>query len=658
MKFVKGYDRFLNINEALEISEVRPYIKAWEKSGGRTRYTEWFDNKWRIYLDIQKKSNIQIKVEAILAANGYEIVSYQNNKAVKADATDKTRNHTNITKLLQRFNKDLLSEYNHDKDIDNKNEDYKIVISRHPYDIAGMTTDREWHDDSCMEIRDGMYGYKVLDDVKQGSLVAYAIRKNDTNINNPVGRLLIKPFENKNGRILATDRKIYGYSLTGFKDTVEKWLAEKQPETNGIYTLHPDLYDDGKNVVADRKFKDLSYIGQVEDTNLYIYSKNDRYGLIDDEGTEILKPIYTDIETLNGMYIATKDSEDYHSSPPITIHNIKGEVILEPKYKSFYINGNAFLVYNGKYGLLAQDLTEILPCEYDKLSINYMNNLHVITTLDNKSGVLNLVDKSYIIPCEYDTISIGTDWNTDMAYYFVSSGDKMGLFDSNAKMLIPCQYEGITVNMGYAFVRDAYYNKGLISLSTGNAIIPCKFNDIVVDEMFGRKVIKVKNNDNLYGLYSTDGKELLPCKYKKMSSLNGSVNFILISDSDDDVYGVMDKNFDVILEPIYSNIVMFNDDMWKVALSEIARGTKIGVYSYGLKKFIVPIEFTKVNRINWYVDHFAVVPYGADNFGVFSTTKQKLVVPALYRTINNITSDNKVEVTNRDYRREYVDMEQ
>ena len=132
-----------------------------------------------------------------------------------------------------------------------KNEGYSIVISTHPYDIGGMSTDRDWS--SCMSFEGGINCEYVYDDIKQGTIVAYVVRNDDTNIENPIARKLIKPYINKQDSsdyLYFPAQKIYGSFVDGF-DNAAKIIADKinatyNPETKGvIYQLKKELYSDG-----------------------------------------------------------------------------------------------------------------------------------------------------------------------------------------------------------------------------------------------------------------------------------------------------------------------------------------------------------------------------------------------------------------------------
>lgn len=123
-----------------------------------------------------------------------------------------------------------------------------VCISRHPYDIAGMSFDRGWT--SCMHITEGCNKQYLTADVKMGTLVAYLIKENDKNINAPIARIALKPYTNKQGRILVPSQP-YGMGTASFVNIVNQfcqWANSGSP--TGEYAISDRLYnDEGENEI-------------------------------------------------------------------------------------------------------------------------------------------------------------------------------------------------------------------------------------------------------------------------------------------------------------------------------------------------------------------------------------------------------------------------
>lgn len=245
-----------DIMEALKFSQVRTFLKNWDKS----RYKSIFSNSkykkdrnaFRIYIPIsnEKISSNDIKpipaIESFLTQNGYSIIDYR--KGIVFDENKKQQ--IKIGKVLQKFDRnDLLNLFNTDKNREATRSQHIVVISRHPYDIAGMSTDRGWT--SCMNLNTGQYRKYVPIDIREGTIVAYVIKREDKNITNPVGRILIKPFIDSLGSnkvYLVPESYCYGTGVDGFSDAVEKWVNEVNRSHDlddiAIFKWNPKFYDD------------------------------------------------------------------------------------------------------------------------------------------------------------------------------------------------------------------------------------------------------------------------------------------------------------------------------------------------------------------------------------------------------------------------------
>jgi hypothetical protein len=227
----------IKIVEALKASQYRNLVKGWNKE----RYAEIFlnpkykhdRNGYRVYIPIeekfrpanQQKSPTQVKIEQELLKNNYEIVDYIKGLARQIGVE---KNSVKLGKLLNTLKRqDLLNEFNVDKSREGTKSTYMVVISRHPYDIAGMSTDRGWT--SCMNLKNGINRRYVPLDIAAGSVVAYVTRTDDLDLKNPSGRLLIKPFVDVIGNkviYFGIEARVYGTDVPGFTETVQKWVYE------------------------------------------------------------------------------------------------------------------------------------------------------------------------------------------------------------------------------------------------------------------------------------------------------------------------------------------------------------------------------------------------------------------------------------------------
>lgn len=137
-----------------------------------------------------------------------------------------------------------------------------LVISNHAYDIAGMSTNRDWT--SCMNIIDGDNRVYVKHDIQYGTLVAYIIDKKDTNIQQPYGRILIKPYKLQRQGYHGFDPApvVYSPEVTVYSPylglkPIREWLkdiCQEIQEGDGIIRSLKTLYNDTYHDSADKEF--------------------------------------------------------------------------------------------------------------------------------------------------------------------------------------------------------------------------------------------------------------------------------------------------------------------------------------------------------------------------------------------------------------------
>jgi len=237
--------------EMLKPSEYRPLIKGWDK----TRLEKVFkssplekDRKaYRLFIPLSPDI-VPPDIRKAIEREGYTFSThdYLDGYAKKGNRKIK------IGKILpdalkQKFANDPARQVKGSYD---PNQDYTAIISRHPYDVAKMSTRQGWT--SCQDLVSGKECRFVPKDIEAGTLVAYMIKTSDRDLTDPlkspVGRTLIKPFiNNKNETAYAREVKAYGKVNDKFMETIKDWVnwLNKQTGVKGIFVLQSDVYKDG-----------------------------------------------------------------------------------------------------------------------------------------------------------------------------------------------------------------------------------------------------------------------------------------------------------------------------------------------------------------------------------------------------------------------------
>lgn len=282
------FKEFFSITEAIRLKHAKK-MRLTRSSGGAYKIPsieKVFGDKDRLVYDINidyKKTQIE-DIPLILKINNFLQKHFSNLQIKEIDEykkgivffdTDKEKKQgRRIGKILNSFPNDeeavsLLKAYKMDSSRV-KGSDYRVVISRHPYDIAGMSTDRNWT--SCMnlgyagvvysdkpKVERGINAHYIRNDITAGSIVAYLVPSTDRTpngkieIKRPLSRILMKPHQNNENQndIVYSMGRIYGVGLSDFRYFIEQWLKKNinVNTENKKYHLMSGLYMDGDTAV-------------------------------------------------------------------------------------------------------------------------------------------------------------------------------------------------------------------------------------------------------------------------------------------------------------------------------------------------------------------------------------------------------------------------
>lgn len=235
----------------LSLTQARKYAKGWDKGRYAEAFTENGKARYRMYIELAARETNHVQapeeVEETLEQLGYTVEDYISGIAVDSSGKRRMRigrllaKHPEVKKLFER-----------DPVRKGQQQKFMICISRHPYDIAGMSTDRGWT--SCMNLANGCNKEYVKKEIEVGTIIAYLIKPGDTNLKSPSARVLLKPFyevDIKTGKqkrskpILVCDG-VYGSAPDHFLETVQRWadVHINRHSTNGIFKLNSKSYGD------------------------------------------------------------------------------------------------------------------------------------------------------------------------------------------------------------------------------------------------------------------------------------------------------------------------------------------------------------------------------------------------------------------------------
>jgi hypothetical protein len=291
------------LNEEIPYNIAKKYLKIGRSPQAEQRIKKIFDNLkllpksrqidnqgQRISFPYSEDSS-ESEIENTLKRYQFTIKDYKNNLAIdiKNNQEIKLTKALNIISKKEPDVKELIDRYTtiKSKGVIDKDENLMIVFSSNKYDIIGMSTDRIW--DSCMNIISGGNRKYVKIDIEKGTIICYLTKVNDTNIENPLGRVLIKPYiniENEEDVVLYAENRTYGNipNTDFFISIIDNYL-EKTQNLLGTYKRLGCLYSDSDRLEIKKREdiekilkqklekKDYNYIRDFEFLYLPIIKK-------------------------------------------------------------------------------------------------------------------------------------------------------------------------------------------------------------------------------------------------------------------------------------------------------------------------------------------------------------------------------------------------
>jgi len=253
----QGYNSL--INEALN-DEQKKTVDSWPKTGKGEEISGHVIPKGQDRISIplenstDKKDNSNIPHPAVkkhLNDNGYTITDYKGGYA-----EDKFKRQVSIGKALNKTKapSEVMNAFTSDPKrlgSTQKAKGLKVIISRHPHDVAGMSTGQGWT--SCMNMSGGCNAHYLGRDVKAGTHVAYLVHHDDDKAEKPIARIALKPYKSEDGsHTILRPEGGYGTSDASFAGTVEKWTEKNFPlDQTKVYKKDPTVYhDSGSRVIA------------------------------------------------------------------------------------------------------------------------------------------------------------------------------------------------------------------------------------------------------------------------------------------------------------------------------------------------------------------------------------------------------------------------
>lgn len=265
--------------------------------------------------------------------------------------------------------------------------------------------------------------------------------------------------------------------------------------------------------------------GNVSALTTYISAyENNKWGVIDNEGTPIIEPTYDEIVVVpnkhKDIFICVYDVNYENNTYKTKVLNKSGKEILE-KYnlveaienskenEVWYEDDILRFEKDGKYGLINFKGKEVLSPEYSNIYALSGTEKSIVIEKDGKKGIFTTVSNEIVIEPKYDEI-ISINNNNENGYIVKNSENKYGIMSNDKKIILDLKYDEIKnlESKDYVVVKENNVLK--IINKQGQTIIETGFDSI--EKINSDEFIIIK--DGKYGVLDKSGNTVLPNEYE------------------------------------------------------------------------------------------------------------------------------------------------
>ena len=308
-----------------------------------------------------------------------------------------------------------------------------------------------------------------------------------------------------------------------------------------------------RNVLKERKkiTKDYEYFT--------LYTEN-KWGVINQDGEEVIQPSYQEMivipDKTRDVFICTYNVNEENGTYQTKAINNKNEEILTgyeqiealdnmDKNNNVWYEENVLRVKkDGKYGLIDLLGKELLPAEYDEITVLDGIENSIIIKKDGKIGLVNDAG-SIIIDCNYKEVkNLGTTYKD--GYITVDDQDKYGVVSATKKQILENQYEEIEqiALKDYFLIKET--GKTILINSKGEKILENGFDEI--KSVTSNEIIFTKNN--LYGEMNISGELILEATYQELKEASEGIYIA----KQNEKYGIIDNMGNIQIPYEYQEI--------------------------------------------------------------------------------------------------------
>ena len=456
-------------------------------------------------------------------------------------------------------------------------------------DFFAVYSNNKWGviDSNSKEVIPPTYQEMIVipDSSKDVFLVTYDINEED-------GTYKTKVLNKKNEEIYTQYDKVE--AIENYDKNQNVWYEENvlKVQKNNKY----GLIDSAGKQILDCKYEEIKPIIGIK--NSLIVKQNERLGLVTDTGNTIISTQYTNIEALGEDYKEGYITTDENQKQGI-ISYLKDQILENQYDKIEKIYSKKFFVVeeDNKEKIIDQEGNTIISKGFDEIVEISEDAENVLFTFkkDEKYGIMNEKGEK-IIEAKYDYLKHAKE-----DIYIAKEDKKYGIINTNEEEKIQFEYTNIVYNkLADLFIADdEEYNSSIIDNKYN-----IKLNGILSEINTEKGYLKIRIADQ-YKYYNF--------KIEEKSEEDINVNNTLFLRKQNGKYGFVDKNGKVVIDYIYDDAREQNkygyaavkkDGLWGAIdiKGKIAIEPKYNLEKNLVIDFIGKWHLGEDNKMNYYCD--------------------------------------------------------
>ncbi len=277
-----------------------------------------------------------------------------------------------------------------------------------------------------------------------------------------------EPLEFVDGISIASKDISAGYGVQGTYEVATKILRYGFVNNIGNEIAPPiyrkaSRFSEGLAVLSKEGFIEIvDKTGKLTATNIIynqsrvfkeglcaVQSKDSFWGFINTKGDLIIPMIYEKEDdfkngktqvSFNGKTLFLDKTGREINENGLNTEKNSGAIVYEDRISSPFFSSITAVKLKGKWGLLDANNKLISAVKYDNILFPKNDGMAMVTVKD-KQGYINLLGEE-VIPPIYDKLE---EFNTNSILAHLDG--KVGLFESNGKLIIPFTYDDISLNL-------------------------------------------------------------------------------------------------------------------------------------------------------------------------------------------------------------------